>query len=61
MKSINGKRYIVAHPDSELGEPNEAKKRGFVFVAFLPNKGDGLFLYRRQTWLEKAITALTGI
>jgi hypothetical protein len=44
--------YITAHPESALGDPNEAHKHGWRFVAFLPNDGAGLILYRRRNWLE---------
>lgn len=47
--------YMTAHPDSELGDPNEAQKAGWRFVAFLPNEGAGLYLYRRRTWLESLL------
>lgn len=42
-------RYLDAHPESVLGNPNEAYKRGWILVAIKPN---GLMWYRRKRWWE---------
>ena len=49
MPYIERSRYIDAHPESDLGDPNEAYKRGWVLVAIKPN---GLLVYRRKAWWE---------
>ncbi len=42
-------KYISAHPESVLGDPNEAYKRGWFLVAVQPN---GLLWYRRKRFWE---------
>jgi hypothetical protein len=41
-------KYIVAHPNSDLGDPNAADSLGYELVTFLPNADAGLYLYRRK-------------
>lgn len=53
----DGKHYKTAHPSSVLGDPNTARANGWDFVAFIPNKGDGLHLYRRTPFLLRFIRA----
>lgn len=40
-------KYEIAHPDSPLGDPNEADRKGLELVAIKPN---GLMVYRRKPW-----------
>lgn len=47
LKTWEGKKYVVAHPDSLLGDPNFAHKQGMDLVAIKPN---GLMVYRRRPW-----------
>lgn len=47
---ISFRNYVEAHPKSDLGDYDEADKRGLVLVAIKPN---GLLVYRRKTWMEK--------
>lgn len=42
-----GRKYVIAHPDSELGDPNFADERGLDLVAIKPN---GFMVYRRRPW-----------
>jgi hypothetical protein len=37
--------YVLAHPDSEMGDPNWCDQRGYELVAIQP---DGLMIYRRK-------------
>ena len=43
-------KYLIAHPESDIGDPNEADKRGYVLVAIKPT---GLLVYRRKAWWER--------
>ena len=44
---MNRHRYIRAHWDSELGDPNYADKKGYVLVG---EDNEGLMIYRRKWW-----------
>lgn len=39
--------YIIAHPDSELGNLNYAYAEGMDLIAINP---DGLMIYKRRPW-----------
>ena len=45
-------KYVTAHPNSQMGDPNYSDYLGYDFVAFQP---DGLMVYRRQSWLRRFI------
>ena len=49
-KWVHPGRYIIAHPESDLGDPNSAVKNGWILVAIQPNN---LRVYRKINWLEK--------
>ena len=38
-------RYVLAHPASDMGDPNYSEERGYDLVAIRP---DGLMVYRRR-------------
>lgn len=44
--------YMTAHPKSDIGDPNEAIKAGWVLVAIQPND---LRVYRRINWIERLL------
>lgn len=39
--------YVIAHPGSELGDPNVAHTRGLDLIAIKPN---GFMVYKRRPW-----------
>lgn len=49
-KWVHPGRYIIAHPESAIGDPDKAFLDGWVLVTIQPNN---LRVYRKRNWLEK--------
>jgi hypothetical protein len=47
-------KYISAHPESEMGNPNYSDRKGYELVAIQPN---GVMIYRRKAWLRRVFHA----
>lgn len=46
--------YVIAHPDSEMGDPNWTDRQGYELVTIQPN---GLMIYRRKPWWRRVLHA----